>query len=123
MYQIIFYRDKKGLNEVEEYLKVLRNKTDKESNIKYAKVSGYIEYLSRKGLKIGMPYIKHISKDLWELRPLKDRIFFGVLEDNNFVILNRFVKSTKKTPKSEIIQATKLLKRYKEEMDNEKKTK
>ena len=42
---------------------------------------------------------------------------------NNFVILNRFVKSTKKTPKSEIIQATKLLKRYKEEMDNEKKTK
>ena len=51
------------------------------------------------------------------------RIFFGVLEDNNFVILNRFVKSTKKTPKSEIIQATKLLKRYKEEMDNEKKTK
>ena len=123
MYQIIFYRDKKGLNEVEEYLKVLRNKTDKESNIKYAKVSGYIEYLSRKGLKIGMSYIKHISKDLWELRPLKDRIFFGVLEDNNFVILNRFVKSTKKTPKSEIIQATKLLKRYKEEMDNEKKTK
>ena len=123
MYQIIFYRDKKGLNEVEEYLRVLRNKTDKESNIKYAKVSGYIEYLSREELKIGMPYIKHISKDLWELRPLKDRIFFGVLEDNNFVILNRFVKSTKKTPKSEIIQATKLLKKYKEEMDNEKKTK
>lgn len=123
MYQIIFYRDKKGLNEVEEYLRVLRNKTDKESNIKYAKVSGYIEYLSREGLKIGMPYIKHISKDLWELRPLKDRIFFGVLEDNNFVILNRLVKSTKKTPRSEIVKATKLLKQYKEEMNNEKKTK
>ena len=118
MYQISFFRNKNNINEVEEYLKFLRNKTDKESKIKYSKISAYIEYLAKEGLKIGMPYVKHISNDLWELRPLKDRIFFGAVEDNSFIILSRFVKSSKKTPKKEITYANKLLKKYKEGIKN-----
>ena len=118
MYQISFFRNKNNINEVEEYLKFLRNKTDKESKIKYSKISAYIEYLAKEGLKIGMPYVKHIGNELWELRPLKDRIFFGAVEDNRFIILSRFVKSSKKTPKKEITYANKLLKKYKEGIKN-----
>lgn len=118
MYQISFLRNKNNINEVEEYIRFLRNKTDKESKIKYTKISAYIEYLAKEGLKIGMPYVKNISNDLWELRPLKDRIFFGTVEDNRFIILSRFVKSSKKTPKKEIIYANKLLKKYKEVIKN-----
>ena len=62
-----------------------------------------------------MPYIKHIQDELWELRPLRDRIIFGYFENNSFVIFSRFMKKTRKTPKLEIIKARNLLKKYKEE--------
>ena len=108
MYNLEFYRDKNNINEVEEYIKKLRNKNDKDSNIKYAKISGFFEALCKNGLKIGMPYIKHIQDELWELRPLRDRIFFGYFENNSFIVFSRFMKKTRKTPKIEIIKARKL---------------
>ena len=120
MYQIIFYRDKKGINEVEKYIRELERKNDKESRIKYEKISVYFELLSRNGLQIGEPYIKHLAGDLWELRPLRDRIIFGYVKYNKFIILSRFIKKTKKTPNREIKNAFKLLKIFKEEMKNEK---
>lgn len=62
---------------------------------------------------MGEPYLKHITDDIWELRPKKVRIFFSYLGDNKYVLLNYFIKKTKRTPIREIIKAKKLLKSVK----------
>lgn len=69
--------------------------------------------LEERGLTLGEPYIKHIDGDIWELRPLRDRILFATWENNKFIILNQFIKTTQKTPKREIEKAKRLLEVYK----------
>ena len=46
--------------------------------------------LEKHGLKIGQPYIKHLKDEIWELRPLRDRILFAHYENNTFVLLSVF---------------------------------
>ena len=46
---------------------VLRSKMD---------ANDYIELLSQHGTRAGQPYIKHLDAEIWELRPLRDRILF-----------------------------------------------
>ena len=71
----------------------------------------YIRRLNLHGIKVGKPTIDKISgTDLWELRPLKDRIFFAYWKDNTFILLHHFVKKTQKTPVREIRQAERNLK-------------
>ena len=54
-----------------------------------------------------MPYLKHIHGDLWELRPLRDRLFFFYFNNGTFILLHHFLKKTRKTPQREIDQAAK----------------
>lgn len=112
MYQIIFLNDKNGENEVQNYIKKLQYNT-KTDRIKLNKIIAYMRLLEEKGLTLGEPYIKHIIDNIWELRPLKDRILFATLENNKFIILNYFAKSTQKTPKREIEKAKRILDNYK----------
>ena len=115
MYQIIFYTNKNGKSEVFEYIENLRdNRKNKDARIKVNKITAYINQLSKYGLSIGEPYIKHIDEDIWELRPLRDRILFAYYDNNKFIILSYFMKQTQKTPKKEIEKAKKLLEDYKE---------
>ena len=113
MYKIIFYEDENGKSEVYEYLKKLRNKNSKDAKIKLNKISAYINQLSKNGLFIGEPFIKHLDADIWELRPLRDRILFSYWDNNKFILLNVFMKQTQKTPKREIEKAKRLLENYK----------
>jgi len=46
--------------------------------------------------------VKHIGGQIWELRPLKNRIFLFYWKDNMFVMLHHFIKKTNKTPANEI---------------------
>lgn len=118
MYNIIFYKDYKGRSEIEEYLLELQNKKDKNSKIKLNKIIAYINMLSEYGISIGEPYIKHIDNDIWEIRPLRDRILFAYLKNNKFILLTTFMKSTQKTPKNEIERAKKNLKDFIERSQN-----
>lgn len=77
MYNVEIYEDKYGKSEVKEYIKNLQQKRNKDSNIKFNKIVSYIRILQEKGLSIGEPYIKHIDNDIWELRPLRNRILFA----------------------------------------------
>ena len=87
----------------------------KDSRIKVNKIAEYIRRLQAYGTSIGKPTIDKIEgTDLWELRPLKDRIFFAYWKDNMFVFLHHFAKKTQKTPKYEIEQAERNLKDWKE---------
>ena len=111
---IYFYRDKNGKEPVLEYLKELLRQNGKDSRIKAAKIQDYINILSEHGTKIGEPYIKHIDGEIWELRPLRDRIFFVAWVNNSFVLLHHFMKKTQKTPSKEIEKAKRELNDLKE---------
>ncbi len=113
-YNIEFYEDKNGKSEILDYFHELGNKKNKDARIKLIKITSYINQLSQKGLSLGQPYIKHIQDDIWELRPLRDRILFANFCNNNIILLNIFVKKTAQTPKKEIEKAKRLLKDYKQ---------
>lgn len=114
MYEIVLYKDKNGESEIENYLLELQKSRNKNSRIKFNKITAYINMLSKYGINIGTQYIKHINKEIWELRPIKDRILFAYWKDSTFVLLNIFMKKTQKTPKTEIEKARRLLKDFKD---------
>lgn len=113
MYEILLYTDKNEKSEIEDYINELKYAKDKDSRIKYTKIIAYLDMLSEKGLALGNTYIKHLSNEIWELRPIKDRILFASYRDNKFILLSIFRKETKKTPRREIERAKKLLKEFK----------
>ena len=114
MYKIFFYKDKNGNEPVLEYLRELSNKKDKDSRIKATKIRDYVKALSCYGTQIGEPYVKHLEGDIWELRPLRDRIFFVAWHNGSYVLLHHFMKKTQKTPTREIEQAKRELEDLKE---------
>lgn len=76
--------------------------------------------LSLNGLRLGEPYIKHLYNDIWELRPLRDRILFAYWDNNSFILLSIFMKQTQKTPQREIDKAKRNLEDFiKRSGDNE----
>lgn len=105
MYEIYFYRAKDGSRPVADYIRKLAGKADKDSRIKLSKIQDYINALSEYGLQLREPYIKHLDGEIWELRPLRDRILFVAWHNGNFVLLHHFMKKTQKTPKREIEKA------------------
>ena len=105
MYKIHFYRKSNGKKPIDKYLKEITKNDDKNSHIRKRKLYEYMSVLEEFGLSAGEPYIKNIEGDLWELRPIRDRVMFLVWYDNSFIMLHHFVKKTQKTPKKEIEQA------------------
>jgi phage-related protein len=121
VHNIYFYKDKNGNEPVLEYMRELASKKGKDSRIKLNKINDYIELLSQHGTRAGEPYIKYLDAEIWELRPLRDRILFVAWIDGSFVLLHHFMKKTQKTPKREIEQAKRELADLKERgLDNEK---
>lgn len=119
MYEVIFYKDKNGKNEIEKYLLNLQKRKDKSSRIKVNKIIAYIDMLLKYGLTIGEPYIKYISNNIWELRPLRNRIFFSYLNNNKFILLSIFMKQTRKTPEKEIEKARRYLQDFFKRRDSD----
>jgi len=114
MHKIYFYKDKRGKEPIPDYLKSLAEKSDKDSRIKANKISNYIDYLRQEGLDSGEPYVKHLDDEIWELRPLRDRILFATWLDDGFVFLHHFTKKTQRTPLREIAKAKRNLRKFKE---------
>lgn len=107
MYEIIFYEDRDGKSEVAEYIRDLRMKAEKNkhSRINFEKIVAYFDLLEEMGTRIGEPVTKHLDGEIWELRPLRNRILYAYYKDNKFVILHHFIKKTQKTPSREIQKA------------------
>lgn len=114
-YEIYFYKNSSGEQPVLDYMKKLQSQNTKSSHMNLNKIQDYIEILAINGKSAGMPYIKHIEDDIWELRPLKNRIFFVSFTNGRFVLLHHFLKNTLKTPKREIEKAKR---EYQEIIDN-----
>ncbi|MBO5524538.1 MAG: type II toxin-antitoxin system RelE/ParE family toxin [Roseburia sp.] len=114
MYTIIFYEDKNGYSEVAEFIKDLNKKaeTSKESRVNFNKIVAYLDILEEMGTRAGTPVTKHLDGEIWELRPLRNRILYAYYKDNTFIILHHFLKRTQKTPRKEIQRAKKCLQDY-----------
>lgn len=114
MYEIEFYEDKQGKSEVVDYIKELKvkSRTSKECRIYSNKIIAYLDILEEMGTRVGEPVTIHLDGEIWELRPLRNRLLFAYYKDNKFIILHHFVKKTQKTPKREIEQAKRNLLDY-----------
>lgn len=70
------------------------------------------------GWPIGMPLIRKLEKDLWEVRThLEDgiaRMIFTV-RNNRMILLHGFIKKSQQIPKNELETAKKRLKRLEDE--------
>lgn len=109
LYKIIFYKDKNGAEPVKEYIRGLLGRSDKDSRIKLNKIQDYMAMLEQYGTGAGEPYVKHLEGEIWELRPLRERMLFAAWIDGGFVLLHHFMKKTQKTPRREIEQAVREL--------------
>ena len=59
------------------------------------KIFSYVRALEEYGTRIGKPVVKHIDGNLWELRPLSNRIFFFYWKDNKFVLVHYYIKKVR----------------------------
>ncbi len=107
MYTILFYEDKDGKSELNDQLDELLSKseTDKNARIQYKQISLYIELLAERGKNNPTNITKQLDRNIWELRPGRNRVLYFYYMNNTYVLLHMFMKKTKKTPKSEIEKA------------------
>lgn len=107
VFEVEFYEDRNGREPIKELIIELqtRGKTSKNERIRAEKILTYIRVLQEYGTYAGEPFVKHINGDIWELRPLRDRIFFFCFRKNTILLLHHFIKKTSKTPRREIEQA------------------
>ena len=49
---------------------------------------------------IGEPFIKHLEGEIWELRPLRDRILFARWLDDGFIFASLFCEKDTKDSKT-----------------------
>ena len=106
-YNIIFYEKQNGKSEVFDFLETLRLKssTSKDARIQYKQVTLFIELLTLNGTLLPETITKHLTEDIWELRPGANRIFYFFCDNDTYVLLHSFRKKTKKTPRREIDKA------------------
>ena len=94
MYDVIFYSDNIGYEPTAEFISELRQKsyTDKNARINFNKIVAYIDILCENGTRVGEPVVKHLDGDIWELRPLNNRILFAYYKDK---LLRKCIGSAK----------------------------
>ncbi|MBP5276533.1 MAG: type II toxin-antitoxin system RelE/ParE family toxin [Lachnospiraceae bacterium] len=115
MFKVIFYEDIKGYSDVKAFIKELREDSfkDKNARINFNKMVAYIDILQEMGTRVGEPVTKHLDGEIWELRPLSNRILYAYFDNNTFVLLHHFRKKTQKTPAREIEKAKREIEDYK----------
>jgi phage-related protein len=97
---------------VADYIRDLAGKKDKDSRIQLEKINDYLQALQNGGTYTGEPYVKHLDGEIWELRPVRNRILYAAWDGETFIILHHFIKKTQKTPSGEIKQAKRNLEDY-----------
>jgi phage-related protein len=103
---VVFYASSAGAEPVREWLKGLHRDDRREIGSDILSV--------QQGWPLGLPLCRSLGKGLWEVRSSLAggriaRIIFA-FDDGTIVLLNGFIKKTRKTPPAEIELALKRLK-------------
>ncbi len=113
VWSIVFYTNKSGKKPVKEWIKSLAPKAKD-------KIAKKLDLLCDLGLNIPFPHIRFLDGKLYELRIEESkntyRIIYFAHTGKKFILLNGFVKKSKKTPEKEIELAKK---RMREVLENE----
>jgi len=114
LFGILFFENAQGYSSTDALIQELdkKAKTDKAAHIELRQIYRSFEALEKMGT-LQNKFTKHIREELWELKAGKNRILFFGCEDNNFVILHYFKKTTNKTPQHEIQTANRRIKAWK----------
>ncbi len=107
---VVFYRTRTGNEPVREWLKSLKRE-DRKSIGEDIKTAQF-------GWPLGMPLIRKLEPALWEVRSHISlgiaRVIFTV-ESQTMVLLNGFIKKSRKTPTGELNTARQRLAHLREE--------
>ena len=96
-------------------MRKLGKANNKDNRIKLNKLNDYIQALSvYVANELNENYVKHLDGEIWELRPIRDRILFTGIVGGRYVLLHQFMKQTQKTPAREIDKAKRELADFKE---------
>ena len=99
VWRIEYYQSDAGRSPIAEFIDSL------EATAK-AKVARTLDLLEEFGIELGMPYAKHLEKNLWELRVRQSRsryrIIYFLASGQMFVLLHGFTKKTGAVPRSDI---------------------
>jgi len=110
MYEVKLYP-----NNEKALINKLLDDFEKSGNPKYYRdFNIYINKLKEFGLEMNKKFkrdsFKRLEEDMYELRPKDFRIMF-TFKDNEFIILNGFLKKGQETPKEEMERARKCIKK------------
>lgn len=99
MWSIDYYRSQPGRCPVEEFIDSLDTKSR-------ARVARTLDLLEEFGTELGMPYARHLEKQLWELRVRHSRnqyrVIYYLATGQTFVLLHGFTKKTGPVPRSDM---------------------
>lgn len=112
-YQIIFYSNAKGNNDIATFLTNLSNSHQKNDIALMKKITHQLDMLTDLGPNLGMPQsklLKGYAYPLYKLRPQPERIFYAVVWDNEILLLHHYTKRTNKTDQRQITKALNNLK-------------
>lgn len=99
MWRIEYYESAAGKRPVEEFIDSLDAKSQ-------ARIARTLDLLEEFGVNLGMPYTKHLEKQLWELRVRhgrnRYRIIYFLYTGQTFVLLHGFSKKTEAVPRADM---------------------
>lgn len=107
------------LPEVEQYLtdlEVRKTIGDKDARIMFEKIAYCIERVRLQGTRAGTKIIKDLkgkeNDNLFELRPIDERIFMCLWNGNHFVMLSHYTKDANETDELQLAKARRLRDKY-----------
>ena len=99
MWNVEHYQSEAGKVPVAEFI----DSVDAKSR---AKIARTLDLLEEFGVDLGMPYARHLEKQLWELRIRharnRYRIIYFLATGETFVLLHGFTKKTGPVPRADI---------------------
>ena len=99
MWSIEYYKSASGRCPVEDFIDLLDTKAK-------GRVARALDLLEEFGVNLGMPYARHLEKQLWELRIRharnRYRILYFLATTKAFVLLHGFTKKTGPVTRADI---------------------
>lgn len=78
------------------------NKMSKTDRMQYLDALADIKALAQRGSMLGLPYVKKLQGEIWELRPKSTRILYCTVKGKTIYLLHAFMKKSNKTPLKEL---------------------